>query len=58
MIVTDGLGTDIVKGAVTATGAFLVAAVGIWAISCLVSGAIAAGGPLALLKSWFVAVGL
>jgi hypothetical protein len=57
LIVTDGLGNDIIKGAVAATGAFAAGAIGIWAISCLVSGAMAAGGPLALVKSWFMAVG-
>jgi hypothetical protein len=56
-IVTDGLGNDIIKGSVAAAGAFGVGALGIWAISCLVSGAMSAGGPLALVKSWFTAVG-
>jgi hypothetical protein len=56
-IVTDGLGNEVIKGAAAAVGAFGAGAVGIWAISCLVSGVVAAGGPLGLVKSWFMAVG-
>ena len=56
-IVTDGLGTEVIKGSVAAAGAVGVGAIGVWAVSCLVSGVMAAGGPLALGKSWFMAVG-
>jgi hypothetical protein len=56
-IVTDGLGNDIIKGGAAAVGAFGVGAVGIWAIASLFSGMMAAGGPLSLVKSWFMAVG-
>ncbi|MDA8165129.1 MAG: hypothetical protein M0017_08890 [Desulfobacteraceae bacterium] len=55
-IVTDGLGNEVIKGAAAAAGAFGAGVVGVWAVSCLVSGAMAVGGPLALVKSWFMAV--
>jgi hypothetical protein len=56
-IVTDSLGNDIIKGGAAALGAFGVGAVGIWALASLFTGMLAAGGPLNLIKSWFMAVG-
>ena len=55
-IVTDGVGTDILQG--TAVGAVVMTAglIGAWAVSCLVSGIIVAGGPINLATSWFNAI--
>lgn len=55
-LVTDGIGTDILQGTVFGIGAFAVGVLGAWAISCLAAGVIAAGGPLALVTSWFRAI--
>ena len=55
-LVTDGIGTDIMQGAVVGVGAMAAGLVGAWSVSCLVAGVIAAGGPLALVTSWFGAV--
>jgi len=55
-IVTDGIGTDILKGSAFAVGAMAVGILGVWAISCLVSGVIEAGGPLHMFSSWLSAV--
>jgi hypothetical protein len=57
LVVTDGLGNEIIKGGVAAIGAFGAGVVGIWAFASLFSAMIAAGGPLGLVKSWFMAVG-
>lgn len=56
VLVTDGIGNDIVKGGVMATGALAVGVIGAWAISCMIAGVIEAGGPLALVKYWVSAV--
>ncbi len=32
------------------------ALIGIWGVACMVGGAIAAGGPFELTKSWFAAI--
>jgi len=56
VLVTDGLGNDILKGTVYAVGAGAIGVIGAWAISCLVAGVIHAGGPLVLLNSWIQAV--
>lgn len=55
-LVTDGVGTDILQGAAVGLGAMAAGLVGAWSISCLVAGVIAAGGPIALVASWFGAV--
>lgn len=55
-LVTDGIGTDIMQGAVVGLGAMAAGLVGAWSVSCLIAGVIAAGGPLALVTSWFGAV--
>jgi len=55
-LVTDGVGTDIVQGAAVGLGAMAAGLVGAWSISCLVAGVITAGGPIALVSSWFGAV--
>jgi len=55
-LVTDGIGTDIMQGAVVGLGAMVAGLVGAWSVSCLIAGVIAAGGPLALVTSWFGAV--
>lgn len=56
VLVTDGVGTDILQGAVVGLGAMAAGLAGAWAVSCLVAGVIAAGGPIALAVSWFGAV--
>lgn len=56
VLVTDGIGTDIMQGAAVGFGAMLAGLVGAWSVSCLVAGVIAAGGPIALVASWFGAV--
>ena len=56
VLVTDGVGTDIMQGAVVGVGAMVAGLVGAWAVSCLIAGVIAAGGPIALISSWFGAV--
>ena len=55
-VVTDGVGTDIVQGAAVGVGAMAAGLVGAWSVSCLVAGVIVAGGPIALVASWFSAV--
>ena len=55
-LVTDGVGTDIIQGAVVGVGAMAAGLLGAWSISCLVAGVIVAGGPIALVSSWFGAV--
>lgn len=55
-LVTDGIGNEILKGMAYAGGAFMVAALGIWAVSAFVVGIFAAGGPMAFVASWFRAV--
>lgn len=55
-LVTDGVGNDIMQGAVVGLGAMAAGLVGAWAVSCLVAGVIAAGGPLGLVSSWIGAV--
>lgn len=55
-LVTDGIGTDILQGSAFGLGAMGVGLLGAWAVSCLVTGVIAAGGPLAFVGSWFSAV--
>ena len=55
-LVTDGVGTDIIQGAVVGLGAMAAGLVGAWSISCLVAGHITAGGPIASVTSWFGAV--
>jgi len=55
-VVTDGIGTDILKGTGIAMGAMAVGILGAWAVSCLVSGVLEAGGPIALIGQWFSAV--
>lgn len=56
VLVTDGIGTDILKGSAVATGALAVGVVGAWAVSCMIAGVIEAGGPLALVSAWIGAV--
>lgn len=56
VLVTDGIGNDVLKGSAFAVGAMAVGILGIWAISCLASGIIEAGGPLSLFTSWLNAV--
>lgn len=55
-LVTDGVGTDIMQGALVGLGAMAVGLLGAWSISCLVAGVIAVGGPIGLVTSWFGAV--
>ena len=55
-LVTDGIGTDLIQGTVVGTGAMAAGLIGAWSLSCMVAGVIAAGGPLALVTSWFRAV--
>jgi len=55
-LVTDGVGTDIVQGAAVGLGAMAAGLVGAWSVSCLVAGVVVAGGPIALVASWFGAV--
>ncbi|HIJ78789.1 MAG: hypothetical protein OEY01_06920 [Desulfobulbaceae bacterium] len=56
VIVTDGVGTDILQGTAVGVGAMAIGLVGAWALSCLVAGVIVAGGPLNLAASWFNAI--
>ena len=56
VLVTDGIGTDIIKGSAFAVGAMAVGILGVWAISCMVSGIIEAGGPMNMFASWLGAV--
>ncbi len=55
-LVSDGVGTDILQGSVLGAGAMAAGLIGAWAVSCMISGMIAAGGPIALISSWFSAV--
>jgi len=55
-VVTDGIGTDILKGTAFAAGAMTVGVIGAWAVSCMIAGVIEAGGPLALAQYWLSAV--
>ena len=55
-LVTDGIGTDILQGTFVGTGAMVAGLIGAWSLSCIVAGVIAAGGPLALVTSWFRAI--
>ncbi len=55
-LVTDGVGTDTMQGAVVGLGAMAAGLVGAWSLSCLVAGVIVAGGPIAIVASWFGAV--
>ena len=55
-LVTDGVGTDIIQGAGVGLAAMAAGLVGAWSVSCLVGGIIVAGGPVALVASWFGAV--
>ena len=55
-LVTDGVGTDILQGATVGLGAMAAGLVGAWSVSCLVGAVIVAGGPIALVTSWFGAV--
>ena len=55
-LVTDGVGNDVIQGAVVGLGAMAAGLVGAWAVSCLVAGVIVAGGPIGLVTSWFGAV--
>lgn len=56
VLVTDGIGTDIVKGGAVATGALAVGVIGAWALSCMIAAVIEAGGPISLFKYWLSAV--
>ncbi|HIJ78361.1 MAG: hypothetical protein OEY01_04075 [Desulfobulbaceae bacterium] len=56
ILVTDGIGTDIMQGAAVGVAAMAVGLIGAWSLSCLVAGVITAGGPMALVSSWFNAV--
>jgi len=56
IFVKDGIGNDILKGSAAAVGAMAVGLLGVWVISAMVSGIIAAGGPLELISSWYNAV--
>ena len=56
ILVTDGIGNDLLKGSAFAVGAMAVGVLGVWAISCVVSGVIEAGGPMNLFTSWLNAV--
>lgn len=56
VIVTDGLGSDVMQGIAAGAGILMAALVGAWAFSSLVAGVIAAGGPAKLVASWFQAV--
>lgn len=55
-LVTDGVGTDLIQGTAVGLGAMAAGLVGAWSVSCLVAGVIVAGGPIALVASWFGAV--
>ena len=55
-IVTDGVGTDLIQGTAVGVVAMGAGLVGAWAVSCLVSAIIVAGGPLGLITSWVQAV--
>ncbi len=55
-LVTDGLGTALFEGIFYGIGLLGTAMVGAWALSCLIAGMIAAGGPVKLAMSWFQAV--
>jgi len=56
VLVTDGIGNDILKGSAVATGALAVGVIGAWAFSCMVTAVIESGGPIALFKFWLGAV--
>ncbi|MEW6595298.1 MAG: hypothetical protein AB1413_10565 [Thermodesulfobacteriota bacterium] len=56
VLVTDGIGNDILKGAAVATGALGVGVLGAWALSSMVAAVIEAGGPLTLARYWLSAV--
>lgn len=56
ILVTDGIGNDLLKGSALAVGAMAVGVLGVWAISCLASGIIEAGGPVNMFTSWLNAV--
>lgn len=49
-------GEEYSRGALVAVGVIPTLA-GLWSGACLISAMVASGGPLALIKSWFMAVG-
>ena len=55
-IVRDGIGTDLLKGTAVGVGAMATGLLGAWAVSCMISGVIATGGPIALVGKWISAV--
>jgi len=55
-LVSDGVGNEILAGSAAAVGLFLAGGLAVWAVSCFVSGVMAAGGPLALIQSWWSAI--
>ena len=55
-LVTERVGTDTLQGAVVGLGAMAAGLVGAWSVTCLVAAVIVAGGPIALVASWFGAV--
>ncbi len=56
VLVTDGIGNDILKGGAVASGALAVGVIGAWALSCMVAAVIQAGGPISLFRYWLSAV--
>jgi hypothetical protein len=55
-LVTDGIGTDILKGSACGAGFMGVGVLGAWVVSCFVGGIMSAGGILHFVGSWFKAI--
>lgn len=55
-LVTDGIGTDIIKGSAFGASVMGVGVLGAWVVSCFIGGILSAGGLLPFVTSWFKAV--
>ncbi|HIJ78922.1 MAG: hypothetical protein OEY01_07620 [Desulfobulbaceae bacterium] len=56
VLVINGIGTDILQGTAVGISAMTIGVIGAWSVSCLVAAVLVAGGPLALVTSWFQAI--
>ena len=57
-VVRDSIGSDVVAGSVFGVGAFCVGCLGVWSVSCFISGVLASGGVISFVKNWCIAVGV
>ena len=55
-LVTDGIGTDILKGSAFGASVMGAGILGAWVVSCFIGGIISAGGIFSFIGSWFQAV--